>query len=184
MANTPRGVSLRDLRKKAKKVRVTASLGTNSYDALVSLMEKEPNATISQIIGDSIVFAHINNMYAQRMLIPPIYEVSAGKASQQTKMPQPSTVRSTQITPNKEQWCADCGGYVDGTMCRFNKYEVTATGTVVRNEISMPIRTMSDNEADFRKSILGGFATVSEAEVAFENQAADEIFDESEIPGR
>ena len=173
--------SLRELRKRVQRIRVTAALGPDAYDALVLLMEKQTNLNISQIIADCIKFSYANGIFETRVIQPQQFVEQLGQVQ---GLPKTSSKQSTVAIPKKEQWCIDCGGEADTNMCRFNKYEVTATGYIVRNQISVPLRSMPEDEVDFRKSVLGGFATLGEAEIAFEKQDEVSIFDESEIPSR
>ena len=156
-----------------EKTRITAAISTPSYTALVFLMEQEPDLTISQIVSDCIRFAHSNNMYTMRKKTIP------ASIEERENIPSPKP-----ITVDKKVWCEQFGGVCDGVNCTFKKYEVTATGNVVRNELTMPVRSMPDNEEDFRKYILGGFISPAEADLAFTNQVADEFFKPSEIPSR
>lgn len=164
---TPR-VTLRQLKKRVEKIRITAALGPESYKALVLLTEKQPDLTISQIVGDCVRFANSNDMYNDRRGL--------------IQVPQEVTIHKSISLVDKPTWCEKYGGKCDGINCTYNKYEVTASGNVVRNELTMPLRSMPETEADFQKSVLGGFITVNEAEIAFESQVAEEIFDPSEIP--
>ena len=129
-------------------------------------MEKRDNDSASRIIGECVVFAHKCGIYDEQY---------ARKGEQRVK----------EVTPDKGKLCEMYGGVSDGVNCAYKKYEITAGGSVIRNEVTMPLRSMPDNEADFRKSVLAGFTTVHEAELAFENQKDDDyMFDVSELQSR
>lgn len=167
--------TLRTLRAKIEKTRVVAGLDPKSYQALMVLMEQEPGNTISQIVGDALRFAKEIDMYGPRRDFVARMQVA------QNRVP---TVEASHrpIVVDKKIWCTSYGGTCDGINCTYNRFEVTASGVVVRNQITMPVRSMPENEDDFRKSVLGGFATLHEAEVAFDSQVEESFFDPSEIP--
>jgi len=171
--NMARQVTLRQLKQKMEKTRITAAISNPSYTALVFLMEQEPDLTISQVVSDCIRFAHSNSMYEMRQKAIP----KSQEERQNLPSPKPVTI-------DKKSWCEQFGGVCDGVNCTFKKYEVTPTGVVVRNELTMPVRTMPETEVEFRKYVLGGFINSHEAQVAFESQVADDFFDPSEIPSR
>ncbi len=174
MSNRP---TLRRLRTKIEKTRVVAGLDPKSYQALMVLIEQEPGNTISQIVGDALRFAKEIDMYGPRREFVARMQVAQGKVPTVEASHRP-------IVVDKKVWCTSYGGNCDGINCTYKKYEVTATGMVVRNEITMPVRSMPETEDDFRKSVLGGFSTLHEAEVAFESQVEDTFFDPLEIPTR
>jgi hypothetical protein len=169
--------AMRNKRKKLTRYRLMASISQNGYESLLKLSEQEPEKNASQIISECLRFAFEMEIYKPRQAYLDMLKQERGI---------PSSLASSKavVVVSKKDWCEQYGGTCDGQNCTFKRYEVTPTGVVVRNELTMPVRSMPDDEADFCKYVLGGFVTLSEAEAAFENQTEENFFDPSEIPSR
>ena len=167
--------AMRHKRKKLTRHRLMASISQSGYESLLNLSEQEPEKNASQIISECLRFAFEMEIYKPRQAYLDMLKQERGI---------PSSLASSKavVVVSKKDWCEQYGGVCDGQNCTFKKYEVTASGVVVRNELTMPVRSMPDVEVDFKKYVLGGFATLSEAEASFESQVEDTFFDPSEIP--
>lgn len=155
--------AIRKNRAKAKKERITFLMTESTKGYLLKLSEQEPERTASAIIADAIRFAYEFDMYRASREIN--NELRADRGIQKKQAPEGV---HRPVVLDKIGLCKKYGGTCDGTNCEYDKYEVTPLGRVVKNRISQPLRIMPETEADFCKSVLGGFNTLSEAEVAFE----------------
>ena len=67
----------------------------------------------------------------------------------------------------KDTWCGIFGGEMKEGVCSINKYETMPTGHVRKDKRSIALSAFPLERDDFRKSVLGHFSTVEEAEVAY-----------------
>jgi hypothetical protein len=144
--------------KKAKKIRVTVTISQVAFDALVKLHEQSNESSASAVVASALLFAYRGGMY--RNLTENIARVQMEE-----------TGGKKHDVPNKADWCILYGGTYDGVNCGYNKYEIGATGQIMKNFRQFPLKSMPDTQDDFRKHILGGFPTLAAAEVAYKNQA-------------
>lgn len=143
----------KDLNK--KKTRVVALISPVAYDAFLALGARNQDMTGSQIVADSLRFAFKNGLYNMDMRVGP---------------GRPATVKPRSREQEQEEWAELYGGLVEDGSISFNKYETTPAGQVVKNARQMPLKAMPVEQAEFRKSILGVFHSIEEAEEAFKNQ--------------
>lgn len=161
--------TIRKNRKKAPKQRLTVMIGETTKGQLFKLSEQRTEKTATDIVIDAIAFAFKHDMYKEEREAE-----NALNAERGVPLAEAPKGSRRPIAMDKKTWCEQYGGTCDGVNCVYDKYEVTLMGRVVKNRLSQPLRSMPDNEADFCKSVLGGFSTVSEAEVAFEEQTEEE----------
>lgn len=147
-------------RKQRQKVRLTISVSQDVVDCIHMLFEEEPDKTATQIISEAVRFAHRVGMYKPARRFENDVRMETGK----------SLMKGVGPLEEKKEWIAMYGGEHDNINVKFMKYEVTPTGTVVRNPQVIPLKSMPSNQDEFRKMILGKFATVNQAETAFETQ--------------
>lgn len=147
-----------------KKMRIMFSLTQSAYEDLLRLSEQLPEDTASQIVCKALRFAVASDM------TKPMNDYTATLRAQR-KQPAPSA-DGVEIV-DKKTWCEMFGGSSDGVNCAYNKYELMVNGQLVKNQRQFPLRMMPNTKDDFRKEILGGFATLSQAEEAYEKQVAD-----------
>lgn len=150
-------------RKQLKKVRLTVTVSASAMDALHRLHETNTEASASQMVGDAIIFAERMEMYKPVRRFENDLRVESGR------LPKPLT-KGVGSLEEKKEWIVMYGGEHDNINAKFVKYEVTPTGTIVRNPQVVPLKSMPTIQDEFRKMILGNFATVSQAETAFEIQ--------------
>lgn len=157
--------AVRRNQKKSPKQRLTTMIGETTKSQLFKLSEQRPEKTATDIVVDAIEFAYKYDMYKESR-----EQINALRIDRGVPLAEAPKGAHRPIAIDKKTWCELYGGTSDGVNCVYNKYEVNLLGRVTKDKISQPLRTMPENEVDFCKSILGGFATVSEAEVAFEKQ--------------
>ncbi len=160
---------LRKNKKKAPKERLTVMIGEVVKGYLYKLAEQRPDKSATEIVNDALTFAYQNDIYLEGRTA--LNDLREARGLPLVAKPEGSR---RPIAMDKKRWCEQYGGVCDGVNCVYTKYEVTPLGRVVKNQRSEPLRSMPESEVDFCKSILGGFATVSEAEVAFEKQDTEE----------
>lgn len=68
----------------------------------------------------------------------------------------------------KDNWCEMFGGETKDGICSINKYEVVSTGQVRKNIRAIAISAFPPDVNDFKRSLLGNFESVEEAEAAYQ----------------
>lgn len=172
---------------KKKVYRTYVSLSQQSYDDLLKLFELEPELQPSQIISKAIRFAYDNGLFRQvtahiedkptedpLLSINRDYEVNPAIVESRNKF-----VKSQMTTREKKdqkirEAATMLGATCDGKNCNFIQYKQGITGNVTRGEQSLPIRSLPEEVELMRKFILGPFATVTEAEKAYEAQQKED----------
>lgn len=155
---------------KSKSTAYSITLRNQAEAALIALFDQNEEANVSQVIADALIFAHTNNMYINRYKMQDAPIITDG-----SQVAPPKTSKELSME-RKVDWCKEFGGEVDldkGT-CTYTKYETTALGQIVRNTRSQAIKVMPVSYEDFRKTVIGGFASVGEAEFAFNKQNENE----------
>ncbi len=152
-------------RKSQKKVKMSLTVGQHTVDAIHRLFEQEPSKTASQIVADCVQFAETLEIYKPVRRYENDIRVELGKE------PKPMGVGRLGSIEDKKIWASLYGAETDGINMKFMKYEVTPTGAVVRNQQVVPIKSLPSQQDEFRKVILGKFATLNQAESAFETQS-------------
>lgn len=147
-------------RKSRKKVRLSITVSQDVIDSIHRLFEQEPDKTASQIVSEAVRFAEAVGIYKPARRFENDVRVETGKP----------LMKGVGPTEDKKEWIVMYGGEHDGINGKFMKYEVTPTGTIVRNMQTIPLKSMPSTQDEFRKMILGMFATVNQAETAFETQ--------------
>lgn len=150
-------------RKQFKKIRLTVTVSQEAMNALHRLHEQEPEKSASSIVSEAIRFSDKLEMYK------PIRRFENDVRQEIGREPRP-LVKGVGTLDDKKEWIAMYGGEHDGINVKFTKYEVTPMGTVMRNPQVIPLKSMPSTQDEFRKMILGKFATVNQAETAFEKQ--------------
>jgi hypothetical protein len=150
-------------RKSRKKVRLSITVSQDVIDSIHRLFEQEPDKTASQIVSEAVRFAEAVGIYKPVRRFENDVRVETGR-------PAKPLVKGVGTLEEKKEWIVMYGGEHDGINAKFMKYEVTPTGNVVRNPQVMPLKSMPSSQDEFRKMILGRFATVNQAESAFETQ--------------
>jgi len=70
----------------------------------------------------------------------------------------------------RDTWCGIFGGEMKEGVCNISKYETMPTGHVRRDKRAIALTAFPLDREDFRKSVLGHFKTVEEAEVAYKTK--------------
>jgi hypothetical protein len=140
-------------RAKANTIRFTFNVTQDTYNKFAQIMEKRPHYFATHVFADVIDFAHRHGVYDERG-----FQVVSNEAVLATKQEKPE---------DREEWCAKYGGEMQGNICKYTKYEVTPTGTIMKLTQSLPIKQMPKTEDEFRKFILGKFGTAGQAESAY-----------------
>lgn len=84
--------------------------------------------------------------------------------------PQPKKRTDSHTTQSlsaaKANWCVEYGGFMDGNVCNYDKFEVSLAGTTEVMKRSLDVKDMPDQKEDFKKIMLGGYDNIYEARQA------------------
>jgi hypothetical protein len=148
-------------RETRERYKTYINLPQASYEALLQLHEQEPDKNMSQIVGECLRFAHQLDIYKPARQHLQMAQAERG-------VPDRSTGPAFTTQENRKYFCEKYGGVYDGVNVRFMKYEVTPTGIIIKREMSMPLKSMPNSQAEIQKMILGKFVTVAHAEDSYE----------------
>ena len=70
----------------------------------------------------------------------------------------------------KDDWCQMFGGEMKDGVCAINKYDVVSTGQVRKNIRTVAISAFPPDVNEFKRSVLGHFESVEEAEEAYKER--------------
>lgn len=154
---------LKSKRRENKKKAYSFRLSRSAEADLLRLCEQNDDVSMSNVVAEALHFAYVNGMYGADR-----YRIVRETASP-TVLPTKGIKEKRQ--ESKEAWCVEFGGKVENGQCKYTKYETTAMGEVVKNTRTQLIDVMPEDKDGFARHILGSFATISEAEFAYQEQA-------------
>lgn len=149
-------------KKQPKKEKLVVFVESSALTDLINLHRERPSFTAGMVVSDAVRFALNNGMYQFST------EFADPTAKRKTIEVSKSQVA---LLMDKVGWCAKYGGTEADGICVYDKFEVTPSGVIMKNKQSQAIKAMPDTEEDFRRSIIGAFVTVSEAEMNYEKQS-------------
>ena len=85
----------------------------------------------------------------------------------------PMAVQARKEKVPKEDWCRSFGGEVKDGVCQIYKYETLITGHVSKQFRTIPISAFPMDRDEFRKSVIGHYDTLEDADAAWKNKPID-----------
>ena len=85
----------------------------------------------------------------------------------------PMAVQARKEKVPKEDWCRSFGGEVKDGVCQIYKYETLITGHVSKQFRTIPISAFPMDRDEFRKSVIGHYDTLEDADAAWKDKPID-----------
>ena len=85
----------------------------------------------------------------------------------------PMAVQARKEKVPKEDWCRSFGGEVKDGVCQIYKYETLVTGHVSKQFRTIPMSAFPIDRDEFRKSVIGHYDTLEDADAAWKAKPID-----------